>query len=120
MAKGCASESLSRVTKITAPSQTGYALLTFNTSTENNCLKIVTFNLNENALLKDVDDNFHAFGISAMNDENGYQTGRPLWRQCAVTEGVLHLPCPFFIACCFIVSVSSLFVHDAHYDYVVM
>ena len=116
MAKGCASESLSRVTKITTPSQTGYALLTFNTSTDNNCLKIVTFNChgfksamhdirnmcmkydiiflqetwlskNDNALLKDVDDNFDAFGISAMNDENGYQTGRPygglavLWRK---------------------------------------
>ena len=109
-------ESLSRVTKITTPSQTGYALLTFNTSTDNNCLKIVTFNCrglksamhdirnmcmkydiiflqetwlskNDNALLKDVDDNFDAFGISAMNDENGYQTGRPygglavLWRK---------------------------------------
>ena len=42
---------------------------------------------NDNALLKDVDDNFDAFGISAMNDENGYQTGRPygglavLWRK---------------------------------------
>ena len=40
----------------------------------------------DNALLKDVDDNFDSFGISAMNDENGYQTGRPygglavLWR----------------------------------------
>ena len=39
------------------------------------------------ALLKDVDDNFDAFGISAMNDENGYQIGRPygglavLWRK---------------------------------------
>ena len=38
-------------------------------------------------LLKDVDDNFDAFGISAMNDENGYQIGRPygglavLWRK---------------------------------------
>ena len=37
--------------------------------------------------IKDVDDNFDAFGISAMNDENGYQTGRPydglavLWRK---------------------------------------
>ena len=31
----------------------------------------------DNALLKDVDDNFESFGISAMNDENGYQTGRP-------------------------------------------
>ena len=71
-----------------------------------NCFKIVTFNCHgfksamhgirnmcmtydiiflqetwlsktDNALLKDVDDNFDAFGISAMNDENGYQTGRP-------------------------------------------
>ena len=32
---------------------------------------------NDNALIKDVDDNFDSFGISAMNDENGYQTGRP-------------------------------------------
>ena len=85
MAKGCASESLSRVTEITTPSQTGYALFTFNTSTDNNCLKIVTFNChglnsamhdirnmcrkydiiflqetwlskNDNALLNDVDD----------------------------------------------------------------
>ena len=72
----------------------------------NNCLRIVTFNCHEfksamhdirnmcmtydniflqetwlsksdNALLKDVDDNFDSFGISAMNDENGYQTGIP-------------------------------------------
>ena len=34
---------------------------------------------NDNALLKDIDDNFDSSGISAMNDENGYQTGRPLW-----------------------------------------
>ncbi len=42
-----------------------------------------------------------------------------MWRQRAVAEGVLPLPCPFIIGCRFIVSVSSMFVHDAHYDYVV-
>ena len=43
---------------------------------------------NDNALLKNVDDNnFDSVGISAENDENGYQTGRPygglavLWRK---------------------------------------
>ena len=42
---------------------------------------------NGNALLNDVDDNFDAFVISAMNDENGYQIGKPygglavLWRK---------------------------------------
>ena len=43
-----------------------------------------------------------------------------MWRQRVAAEGVLPLPCPVFIACRFIVSVSSLFVHDAHHDYVVM
>ena len=42
------------------------------------------------------------------------------WGQRAVAEGVLPLHCPFIIACRFIVSVSIVFVHDAHYDYVVM
>ena len=44
---------------------------------------------------------------------------RSMWRQRAVAEGMLPFSCPFFIAFRFIVSISSLFVHDAHYDYVV-
>ena len=35
------------------------------------------------------------------------QMPRSMWRQRAVAEGVLPLPCPFIIACRFIVSVSS-------------
>ena len=46
---------------------------------------------NDNALLKDVDDNFDAFGISAMNDENGYQTGRLLGGTCIATDNACKL-----------------------------
>ena len=46
----------------------------------NMCMKYDIIFLQETWLIKndndkDVDDNFDAFGISAMND--GYQTGRP-------------------------------------------
>ncbi len=52
--------------------------------------------------------------------QEGLQASVQMWRQRALTDGVLPLPCPFFIACRFIVTVSSLFVHDAHYYYVVV
>ena len=68
---------------------------------------------NENAPLKDVDDNFDAFGISAMNDENGYQIGRPyrglavLWRKefthaCTVLSlDDVRLLCKYVCLCCY-------------------
>ena len=48
------------------------------------------------------------------------QMQRSMWRQRAVAECMLPFSCPLFIAFRFIVSISSLYVHDAHYDYVVI
>ena len=39
-------------------------------------LQATWLNKTDNVLLKDVDDNFEAFGISVMSDTNCYEIGR--------------------------------------------
>ena len=40
--------------------------------------------------------------------------------QRTVAEGMLPFSCPFLIVFRFIVSIFNVFVHDAHYDYIIM